>query len=248
MNLAQMQRNFRAWLVTASDTAAGQLGTVTSAGLAVYQNNYRGQLVGCLEEAFTHVRSWIGEETFRNAAITHIDSRPPHSWTLDAYASGFGETLVELFPRNPDLHELAWIEWSLSQSFVAADAEPLSPQALALVDWDTARLRLTPSLMCHVATTNAERIWSALWEKTEVPEGQMLPQPGGLIVWRRGFTSRLKQVEALELEVLLELQGDGRFAALCDRLVERLGEAEGIARAGSLLADWLGAELIVGID
>jgi len=69
-----------------------------------------------------------------------------------------------------------------------------------------------------------------------------------LIVWRRGFTSRLKQVEALELEVLLELQGDGRFAALCDRLVERLGEAEGIARAGSLLADWLGAELIVGID
>ena len=34
---------------------------------------------------------------------------------------------------------------------------------------------------------------------------------------------------------------------LCEFLVERLGEDEGISRAGELLAGWIGSELIVGV-
>ena len=34
----------------------------------------------------------------------------------------------------------------------------------------------------------------------------------GLLVWRRQFTSRLRQVQALELHALLHLQVDGSFA------------------------------------
>ncbi|MDB6144992.1 MAG: hypothetical protein JWP80_4036, partial [Pseudomonas sp.] len=182
-----------------------------------------------------------------NAVITHIDSHPPHAWTLDAYPGDFGKTLESLFPNNPDLQELAWIESSLSEVFVAADAEPLSMEALATVDWDTARLCLTPSLRTRVLTTNAERIWSALWEEKPVPEGEMLAEAGGLLVWRRQFTSRLKQVDALELEALRHLQQHGSFATLCDLLVERVGEEQGIAKSGELLANWLASELIIGV-
>jgi hypothetical protein len=81
-----------------------------------------------------------------------------------------------------------------------------------------------------------------------VPEGEMLAEPGGLLVWRRQFTSCLKQVDALELEALLHLQENGSFAALCDMLVDRLGDEEGVAAAGTLLAGWLGSELIVGVE
>lgn len=248
MTLAELQRDFRTWLVSASDDSATRLAGGAMAGLNVYQNNYRAQLVGCLEDAFPRVRAWTGDEIFHNAVITHIDSHPPHAWTLDAYPRGFGDTLATEFPNNPDLHELAWIELSLSEVFVAADAAPLSIDALSTVDWDTARLRLTPSLMTRVRTTNAESIWSALWEETPVPEGAMLPEPGGLMVWRRQFTSRLKCVDALELEALLHVQAHGDFASLCDLLVERLGEEQGIARAGELLANWLASELIIGVD
>lgn len=248
MILADMQREFRSWLVTASDDAAIRLGADAMAGLAIYQNNYRAQLVGCLEEAFPQVRAWIGEDAFLSAAITHIDSHPPHAWTLDAYAGDFNETLASLFPDNPDVQELAWIESALSEAFVAADAEPLSLEALSAIDWDSAQLRLTPSLMTCVVTSNAESIWSALCEERPVPEGEMLSVPGGLIVWRRQFTSRLKPVDALELEALLHLQQHGSFATLCDLLVERLGEAEGVAKSGELLANWLGSELIIGVD
>ena len=246
MNLARLQQTFQTWLVSASDESAQLLGNNTI-GLAVYQNNYRAQLVGCLEGAFANLRQWLGDEAFLAACIIHIDNHPPHAWTLDAYPASFHQTLSEVFPSNPDVHELAWIEWSLNEAFVAADAAPIRMEALASVDWDTACLQLTPSLRCHALTTNAEAIWAALWQQTSLPEAQMLAEAGGLLVWRRQYTSRLRQVDALELQALLHLQGEGSFAGLCEFLVARLGEEEGIGRAGELLAGWIGSELIVGI-
>ncbi|NWB26156.1 HvfC/BufC N-terminal domain-containing protein [Pseudomonas gingeri] len=248
MNLAELQREFHHWLVTADESAAQRLGGNVAAGLAVYQNNYRAQLVGCLEQAFPHLRRWIGDEAFLAAAVSHIDRQPPHAWTLDAYPEGFHASLVTLFPHNPDVQELAWIEAALNDAFVAADAEALSLEALATIDWDSARLRLTPSFRSHALTTNAEPIWSALCDEVAPPESEMLAEPGGVIVWRRQFTSRLRPLEQLEYQALLHLQANGSFAALCEWLVERLGETEGIARAGALLAGWLASELIVDIS
>ncbi|CDG85942.1 HvfC/BufC N-terminal domain-containing protein [Janthinobacterium agaricidamnosum] len=255
MTLAQLQRDFQSFLVSASADAAQRLSVNSgscpdcgaSPGLAVYQNNYRAQLVGCLEASFPQVRGWIGADAFLAAAIEHIDTHPPHSWTLDAYAVDFHRTLNAHFPDNPDVHELAWIEQALAEAFVAPDAAPLALDALAAVDWDSVRLRLAPSLASHAATTNAEQIWSALWQQEAVPESAMLEQPGGLLVWRRGYQSCLKQVDLLEYQALLQLRQDGSFAALCDWLVERLGDEAGIARAGALLAGWLAGELITGI-
>lgn len=247
MMLAELQRDFQSWLVGASGEAASRLGGA-SAGLSVYQNNYRSQLMGCLEVSFPHLRTWIGEDAFRSAAITHIDRHPPHAWTLDAYAAGFHATLAARFPDNPDVHELAWIEQSLADAFVAPDAAPLPLASLAAVDWDTARLRLAPSFTSLAVSTNAETIWAALWQGTPAPEAEMLDAPAGLIVWRRGFTARLRQVDALERDALLHLQEHGSFAVLCELLVGRLGDAGGVAKAGALLADWLSNELIVGID
>ena len=247
MNLAQLQHTFRSWLVSASDESAQSLGN-HHAGLAVYQNNYRAQLVGCLEQAFPNLRCWLGEDAFLAASITHIDNHPPHAWTLDAYPEGFYATLKAVFPRNPDVHELAWIEAALNDAFVAADAQPLALETLAELDWDTAVLHLTPSLRCHGLSTNAEAIWSALWQDAPAPEAVMLEQAGGLLVWRRQFTSRLRQVDVQELQALQHVQADGRFAGLCEWLVQRLGEEAGVMQAGEYLAGWLGSELIVGVS
>ncbi len=251
MMLADLQRDFERWLVTATPGAAMRAaagdGPRADAGLAVYQNNYRAQLVGALQACYPKLQAWLGEEAFRRAAITHIDAHPPHAWTLDAYADGYAQTLAALYPDNPDLLELAWIEHALGAAFVAADATPLALDGLAGVDWDSARLRLTPSLRTAPALTNAEQVWSALWEERAVPESEMLAEQGGLLVWRRGYRAYLKQVDALEYEALLQLQSDGSFAALCAWLAARRGEAAGVAKAGQLLAGWLASELITDI-
>ena len=247
MNLATMQRDFREWLTASSGEATRrQLGTRAAAGLGVYQNNYRAQLVGCLQLSFPQLRARLGHETFLDTAIAHIDRHPPHAWTLDAYGIDFEETLRARFPHSPDIHELAWIEWSLSESFVAADADRMSSDELQAVDWDMARICLHPGLRQRTATTNAEAIWSALQDGMEPPESEMLQAAGGLLVWRREFTSRLRLIDAVEHEALLSLRDDDRFTTLCDALVDRLGEEAGIAMAGKLLAEWLAAGIVTG--
>ena len=119
MKLATMQRQMRGWLLNGAEANAVRLAGEDRAGLHVYQNNYRSQLAGCLEQTFPHLRTLMGHEAFLHAAVAHIARRPPQAWTLDAYGERFGETLRALHPDNPDVHELAWIEWALTTAFVA---------------------------------------------------------------------------------------------------------------------------------
>jgi hypothetical protein len=249
MTLAELQSGFRTWLTEASDDAGQQIaGRADAPGLSVYQNNYRGQLVAALQSTFPNVRAFMGEEAFLHAAIKHVEANPPHAWTLDAYADQFGETLRTEFPNNPDIHDLAWIEHSLGTAFVAGDAQPLNPADLAGIDWDNAKLKFSPSLMTAQGSTNASDIWWALQEGGVHPEGEMLAETNGLVVWRRGFVSCLNTLDAQEYEALQFAQSNGSFNGLCEFLIERLGEDEGVAKAGGLLADWIGSEILVGVE
>ncbi|MET3653270.1 DNA-binding domain-containing protein [Dyella japonica] len=247
MTLAELQRDFRDWLTTASADASQRLDPRSSFGMTVYQNNYRAQLVSVLEASYPQLHARLGSELFLDAAITHIDRHPPHAWTLDAYGADFEATLRAMLPHNPDVHELAWIEWSLSESFVAPDAAGVSPEQLAQIDWDTARLQFSPSLRHRPAITNAAALWSALQQDVEVPESEMLDAPRALITWRQGYTCQLKQVDTDEYAALQSLHHDNRFASLCDELVARLGEDTGVTRAGELLASWIGAGVVTGV-
>lgn len=246
--LARMQQEFSDWLVLAGDDEALRQTVVAARGLAAYQNNYRTQLVNVLRASYPQLRSVLGDDAFLQLAIHHIDHRPPSSWTLDAYGADLPESLRALYPHNLDLQELAWIEWTLSEIFVAPDTSALGADDLAGIDWETATLRLSPSLRQRSATTNALAIWSALQDEAPTPEAEMLAVPAGLMAWREGFSSRLRQVDALEHAALLSLHEDARFGALCDALVEHLGEEAGVARAGQLLAEWIGSGIVVGVD
>lgn len=247
MMLAEMQQQFRDWLARSADAPSLRQGLHAERGLAVYQNNYRTQLVNVLRASYPQLLAWLGEAAFVEAAVQHIDRHPPSSWTLDVYGVDFADTLHALYPNNPDLQELAWIEWNLSDAFVARDAGTVALDQLGDIDWDTARLRLSPSLCLHAVTTNATAIWSALQADSTVPEPEMLDAPAGMIVWRRDFSCQLRQIDAIEYGALSALREDDHFQALCDVLVERLGEAQGVERAGHLLAGWLAAGIVVNV-
>jgi hypothetical protein len=237
MSLLTIQQTMRAWLTKSGPDEEHD--EALPAGYRIYRNNYRTQLVRCLEASYPMLRDWLGPEAFLQASIQHIDNHPPHGWTLDAYGADFQSTLQDRYPHNPDLQELAWIEWSLSESFVATDA-PVSPTSLlGELDWDNAGLCLAPSLRLHEATTNAVDLWHAWQTEESLPESEMLSVTGAMITWRHGFTCRLRRIDAIEHVALLLLRDDHRFAGLCTALVEHLGEEAGVRRAGEWLADWL---------
>lgn len=246
MSLLDLQRDMRAWLVSEDEPAAARLGTGVAPGLRVHQNNYRAQLVACLADSFARTRDWIGAEAFDAAVATHIDRVPPSSWTLDAYPGDFPATLASLYPDDPEVTELAWIENALGEAFVAHDATPLTRGDLADIDWDRAVLAFTPTLDLGELTSNAPAIWSALAEGEAPPAAVLLAEPGAILVWRQDHVSHFRAIDQVERQALLWARAGLPFAGLCDRMVASWGESDGIARAGGMLGQWIADGLIVG--
>jgi len=237
MSLLALQRDFGAFLRDgdAADAAPG---------MRVYQNNYRAQLVACLEDAFARSRAWIGDDAFEQAVVRHIHRVPPSSWTLDAYARDFPDTLAWLYPDDPEVAELAWLELALAEAFVGADVEPLSPAEAANVDWDRAVLRFIPTIDLRAVTSNACDLWFALAAGEAPPAAALLDEPHALIVWRQNLVSRFRLIDAREEQALLLARAGLSFADLCAALVTSCGEVDGVALAGAYLGRWLADGLL----
>lgn len=248
MSLIELQRDMRIWLTRGDGSAAVRLGGEDAApGLHIHQNNFRASLAACLEESFAHTRDWIGGDAFARAAAAHIERVSPSSWTLDAYPRDFPATLAFLYPEDPEVGELAWIELALGEAFVGPDATAMAAADLGEVDWDRAVLHLTRTLKLADLATNATAILSALVEGAEPPGATCLPEQGAVLVWRKDETAHFRAIDQIEHQALLSIRGGMRFAALCALLVEALGEDDGVARAGELLGRWLADGLVVQI-
>ncbi|MBC2669783.1 putative DNA-binding domain-containing protein [Novosphingobium piscinae] len=241
-----MQADFRAWLVEADEAAGARLGP--TAGLAVYQNNYRASLMGSLEATFPRLELWLGSSAFAAAAAHYADQHPPHSWTLDAFGARFADALVGLYPDDPEVAELARIEWAVGQAFVAADAAPVDPAMLAAVNWDTAGLQFVQSLVRLELVSNADALWLALVAEEQPPAVVVERSATTLLVWRQGFESVMRRADPAEI-TLLELALAGHsFAELCGKLALQFDETAAVAMAGHQLGRWIGDKLIAAID
>jgi len=244
MNLLALQRGFGASI----RDGAGEWPGTSGAGLAVYRNNYRAQLLGCLKETYQRVHLWLGEEQFDCAAQAYIDAMPPNSWTLDAYGRDFSIMLQMHFPDDPEVSELAWIDGAFSDAFVAADCEPLSSATLGAPDWEKAYLRFNPSMNCTIAKTNAAAIWNALAVDEAPPAAELLAEEGGYLVWRSGLIPCFRGLERQEFGAISLLYSGVPFSGLCEAMVNDFGMAQGTRMAGELLGRWLGEGLVAVID
>jgi hypothetical protein len=246
MPLAELQRGFCDWLVDAPTDFARRIGDRAAEGLKVYQNNYRSQLVACLGETFEHLHAWLGDEAFADAARAHIQRNPPYGWTLGIFGEGFDRTLATLYPDDPEVAELAWLEWSLAQAFTGPDAEGVAPVELTGIDWDTARLICAPTMRMRAATTNAGAIWSALSAGEAPPAAALLPERGAMLVWRNQLTPCFRTIEADEQKALERIAAGTGFGEMCAQLAAQAGEA-GIQLAGIMLGQWLRDRVVIGV-
>jgi hypothetical protein len=247
MSLLALQQDFRAWLHVGQGPSDPRISGEARAGLDVYRNNYRGQIVACLEESFAVTRAWLGEAAFQDAIFAHTGRKPPHSWSLDHFPDDFPSTLARLYPGDAEVTELATLELALSHAFVAADAVPVVPGDLAGVEWDRARLHLTPSLRMYGLTTNAPAIWWAITAETMPPPVELLPNRGEILVWRHDETPRFRTTDQAEADALRHIDKGMNFGLLCAALVDAGGD-DPAAVAGQWLAQWISDGLIIEIE
>jgi hypothetical protein len=247
MSLAALQRDLRSWLTFEANDAAGRLGEHAAPGLAVYLNNYRGQLMTCLAQSFPAVRAWLGDTAFDGAAATHIERRPPHSWTLDEYAIEFPDTLDTLYPQDPEVAELASLERDLGLAFVARDTAQLTLSDIAHIDWSSAILELAPTFSLLPVTSNVAAIWAAIEGGQTPPTAAILDVPAVIAIWRKGYSPTFRTLDAVEARALFMLTDGRTFGEICAALVHEVGEVDGPPVAGNLLARWITEGMIGSI-
>jgi len=133
--LARRQQEFLAALLDEEAPLPAGWQVRHARGLAIYRNNYRGGLIDTLRDTYPRTEVLAGEAAFARAAAHHCITHPPSSWTLDQVGAGFSATCAELFRDDPDVAELAALEWAKSIGGLPAMIERANANAKVLTDW-----------------------------------------------------------------------------------------------------------------
>jgi len=247
MSLPQCQRAFMAQVLEEDSPLPSGWNAGMSAGLAIYRNAYRARLLGALGETFPRTQQWVGEENFARAAAHHLIQHPPGQWSLDHAGKGFPGTLAQVFASDPEVSELAALEWDMHMAFVATDFVALDRDGFALAtaefgeeDWAGLRLMPVPGLVIRPLRSAAIAIWSALAAGEGAPTDMLLERPTEVLVWRDGLTPVFRSAAPEEAACLRTLMCGGSFGAVCEFLAERRRDASSAAaEAGTMLQRWL---------
>lgn len=239
MNLREQQRTFIK-AVFAGTNPDG----VDPRGMAVYTNNYRGQLLACLRDTYEKTVLWLGDDAFDIVASRYIDGHVPSSWTLDAYGEAFTRHLEETYPVDDEVAEIAWLDWHLRHAFSGPDAESMGVRDLDADDWDRVELKFVPTLRFRRMRSNAVAIWRALADGVSPPSPLAVDEGVGARVWRNGLSPQFASMTADETACLdLALTG-ATFGELCAFLA-RTHDAERTTRiAGGCLGAWTAEGMI----
>jgi hypothetical protein len=247
MTLAQIQRDFRAFIISGSPAIEAAIGEDARRGLAVYHHAFRANLIACLQDTFEKTAAWLGEDAFERAALAHIEKHPPTSWTLSAYGEGFDETLAARYPADPEVAELAWLDWRLRRAFDGPDADVQDPADLAGVDWSQAVLRLAPTLALREIDTNVAALWKGMTDGGAPPPAAMLDTPQGLAVWRRDLSPQFRALTAIEYRSLEWAMSGATFGDICVRVAQAvLPSDDPVTVAGGFLGRWFAERIVIG--
>lgn len=253
MMLAALQRAFMSHVLAEDRPLPSAWDGRMRAGLDVYRHAYRTRLVDALRETFELTAKWAGEEPFRAAAAHYLISEPPTGWTLDRLGDGFVARLEMLFTGDPDVADLAWLEWAMHCAFTAPDRQPLDPVGFARAttgfaedDWPAMTLGFVPSLQLREVATDCASLWRLL-KQAGSASSQPLPEPAACLVWREGFSPVFRLTGHVEGGCLEKMLEGARFEEICSDLAEAVGDETAATDAGAMLRRWIEFGLIASV-
>lgn len=136
-SLPELQRRFADALLGSADAVpadwiAGN-GLGADARVQIYRNLVRNNHAAALRTAYPAVLKLVGEDFFEAAAARYLRANGSNSGNLQDYGGAFPAFLAHM-PEAAGLAylpDVARLEWARQESYLAADAEPLNPAALA---------------------------------------------------------------------------------------------------------------------
>jgi uncharacterized protein (UPF0276 family) len=184
-----------------SDTAHDRLG--------IYHRAYRLRLCEVLRDSFAKTSAYMGE-LFDQHASEFAVAQPPALRNLGRYGASLPAFLQQTYPDNPELAELAQLDWDLRSRFDGADTlasslDALQPNAEGNIPCLTMTSPLHPSVVLRDSQSNAVKLWRAIDDDTEVPEVQLDHSGAGLVVWRWDLQPHFMRLDAAQFRFMQAL-------------------------------------------
>ena len=217
--LAAVQRHF-ADRVLANALPPEMPEDLITGRLPIYHHAYRARLAEVLADTYAKTCLYMGSDTFEAHARDYAVAHPPRTRSLNRYGEGLVGTLRAAYPDNPELHELAQLDWDLRTRFDSADVPTLETAAAQASDtWTTRPGVLHPSALLRAITTNVVGVWNAIHTDDDVPEAVALPAPATLLVWRKGHQPHFRTLDAAEAAWVQALHAGASVHDACAALL-----------------------------
>lgn len=218
--------------------------------LAVYQHGYRIRLRDALQAEFIGLRHIAGRR-FGAMLDKYIGAHPSEHYNIRWYGAGLAAFLGYAYPwrDQPQLADMARLDWAISVAFDAADETSASVADLSTVApdaWPALRLSLQQNLHVLDCHCNVDAIRRAADRDQPRPRLRRFEHARQILVWRKDTTVHYRRLDEDEWQVLgAALRGEP-FATLCTVLAGHHGEAVAMPRMAVMLQGWLVAGLVRG--
>lgn len=219
----------------------------------VYANAYFARIHDALRKDYGALHAVLGADGFHDLAKLYLIAHPSRSFSLrfvgarlPAFLAGpIGEPFERRWPFAADL---ASLEWAITDVFDAPDAPALSHEVLAAVPaeaWERLCFELGAAQQLLQLGWPVHRTREA-WE-SDLPLPQLEPATTRVLVYRRGEHVLHREVSEVEADALECVQQGRGFGAVCARIAELTGEAQGPPRALEILERWIADGLLSGL-
>jgi uncharacterized protein (UPF0276 family) len=167
--------------------------------LGIYHHAYRARLAEVLADSFAKTNLYMGSDAFTEVAKAYAVQQPPHTRSLSRFGANLPAYLGARYPDNPELFELAQLDWDLRSRFDGADAPALDAETLSKsadqAAWLSWRAPLHPSLLLRRVSSNVAQLWRAIDADEEVPEVHIHSEAKILAVWRKDLQPHFQTLD-----------------------------------------------------
>lgn len=222
----------------------------------IYRRQYWSRHLGALRDDLPGLRAALGDAAFEALCRAYLEAHPPAAVLM----RDLGERLPAFAERYPGFpagrealaRDLIRFELAFVDIFDGLDHPPLDPskvQDLPEDAWSTARIVLHPLLRRMRLAYPAHEIRAAARAGQPLPP--LDPRPVHLILFRKGVTIHVQELDPLAFALLEALAAGQALVPACEELASGLDEAAVAAlgeRVQAWFAQWTGWGIIVDVE
>lgn len=221
--------------------------------ISVYQEMYLPRMLDALESDYPALAHFLGHAAWQRLVRDYVSAHPSRSYTLNELGRRLPEFVRRARVRRPAFcHDLARLEWAVTEVFDAPETRPLTEADLAAVapgDWERARLVPVAALRLVPLSHDAGAWLDSLKDEAH-RHPRVARRPSLLVVHRRDYAVRRREQSPAAFALLGDLVAGVPVGRAVARALARRGAArlDGAEAAFHLFRGWAAMGLFQRVE